>query len=625
MLELAAILVLGIFAQWFAWKVKLPAILPLIIIGLALGPVSTFFTANGKKLISGDEIFQGEMLYAFVSISVGVILFEGGLTLKLKEIKKLARTVRNLLTIGVLVTLAGGTFAAHFLLGMNYNFAFLFGSLIIVSGPTVITPILRNVKPNQNINAILKWEGILIDPLGALIAVLAYEFIRSSIPQSEYTLIALKEFVLTIATGAFMGALAALLLYYIIQKNRIPEYLRNVVSLGLVILVFAVSDFFKHESGLLAVTVMGTILANMDIEELKDIISFKEDISIILISILFLLLSTQIEVEQINKLGIESLGLFLVVILLIRPLGVLLSTLNANLNWREKLFISWIGPKGIVAAAVASLFTIQIQSGDVKLSEEEMESATKILPLVFMIIVGTVIFQGSSARWVAKLLNVRRESPRGILFVGANEAARHLGNYLKQINIPVIFAESSYDNIREARRSGLPTYKCNVLKENIWEEVDITATGRLLALTPDSEINMLACKKLSKEFGEDNVYRLVSKRESSMKDIEKPKNLLFDGQTDLFSLINIIRKNPEVSVKTNENEGDKDFSEWMEKNKKKIIPLFIKTPEDTIRVVTNNDYKVNKGETLVYILNKAEYNALTDENGHNRPETSQNT
>ena len=189
--------------------------------------------------------------------------------------------------------------------------------------------------------------------------------------------------------------------------------------------------------------------------------------------------------------------------------------------------------------------------------------------------------------------------------MGANEAARHLGNFLQKINIPVILAENSFDNVRESRRNNLPTYRCNILKDNIWEEIDISSTGRLLALTPDSEINMLACKKFSKEFGENNVFRLVSKRESKMKDIEKPKHLLFDGQTDLFSLINIIRKNPEISQKA--NEGEDDFADWIEKNKKKIIPLFIKTQEEKIRVVTDNNYKVSKGETLIFILNKSEF------------------
>ena len=184
MLSLSGIFVLGIFAQWLAWKIKLPAILPLILTGLLLGPISTLFTPDGEKLVSGDDIFHGELLFSFVSISVGVILFEGGLTLNIKEIRKVAGSVRNILTIGVLITWIGGTLAAHYLFGLGFKISFLFGALIIVSGPTVITPILRNVRPTEKINAILKWEAILIDPLGALIAVLAYEFVITSKTQN---------------------------------------------------------------------------------------------------------------------------------------------------------------------------------------------------------------------------------------------------------------------------------------------------------------------------------------------------------------------------------------------------------------------------------------------------------
>ena len=209
MIELASILVLSVLAQWLAWKIKIPAILPLIIIGLAVGPLSTYFTPYGDKLLDGDNIFSGDFLFSFVSISVGVILFEGGLTLKLSEIRYRVGTVRNLLIFGPIITLVGGGLAAHYLLDLNYRLAFLFGALIIVSGPTVVMPILRNVRPNERVNTVLKWEGILIDPLGALIAVLVYEFIQSGGGHGqEFTLDILKEFFLTVASGVFVGAVA---------------------------------------------------------------------------------------------------------------------------------------------------------------------------------------------------------------------------------------------------------------------------------------------------------------------------------------------------------------------------------------------------------------------------------
>lgn len=599
MIELAGILVLGIFAQWLAWKIKLPAILPLILIGLSIGPFSSLFTPDGSKLLDGDVILNSELLFPFVSISVAVILFEGGLTLKLKEIRTLAATVRNILTIGVFITLLGGVLGAYFILDLNFRIAFLFGALIIVSGPTVITPILRNVKPNQNINTVLKWEGILIDPLGALIAVLAYEFVKSSRPQEEYTLVALKGFFLTIATGVFIGIITAFLLYYMLGKNRMPAYLRNVVTLAIVIMGFAFSEFLMRESGLMASTIMGIILANLRIREIKHILSFKEDINLILISVLFIILSSRINIEQITQLGLQSVLLFAFIIFLVRPLSVFLSTLNANLNLREKIFISWIGPKGIVAAAVASLFSLELMNAESGVSPNESADASMLLPLVFMMIIGTVIIQGGSAKFVAKWLKVDRQDPSGIIFVGANEPARFLAKYLLDRGISVLLIDTSHSNIVDARNQNLPVYEGSILKDNILEEMDFTFAGRLVALTSSSEINMLACKLFQVELGEDNVFRLISKRESEVKDLEKPKNLIFDGTIDFYNLLQTVRKNPKIKEKQFTSESE--FEEFIEKNKKKIIPLFINNNQNEFKIFSGYNSEYSKGETLIYI------------------------
>ncbi|MGK7395925.1 MAG: cation:proton antiporter [Candidatus Cyclobacteriaceae bacterium M3_2C_046] len=599
MLELAGILVLGIFAQWMAWKIKLPAILPLILIGLTIGPLSTFITPDGEKLLDGDLIFNQDFLFPFVSISVAVILFEGGLTLKLKEIKTLASTVRNILTIGVVITLLGGTFAALFLLGLNFRIAFLFGALIIVSGPTVIMPILRNVKPNLKINTVLKWEGILIDPLGALIAVLAYEFVRSSRPQEEYTLVALKGFFLTISTGVFIGIICAFLLYYLLRKNRLPAYLRNVVTLAIVIMGFAFSEFLMRESGLMTATIMGIILANLRIPEIKHILSFKEDINLILISVLFIILSSRINIEQINRLGIQSLILFAVIIFVIRPLAIFMSTLRSNLNLREKLFISWIGPKGIVAAAVASLFSLELIRAESGVSASESADANMILPLVFMMIIGTVIIQGGSAKYVAKWLGVERQDPQGVLFVGASEPARYIAKYLQEHGVTVLLVDTSHANILDSKNMGLNVHEGSVLKDNILEELDTSFTGRLMSLTSSSEINMLACKLFQEEFGEENIYRLITRRESELKELDKPKNLLFDGNIDYYTLLQTIRRKPPIKEK--QFSSPSEFEEFMEKNKKKMIPLFIKTPEGLYKILSGFETDFSKGDYLVYI------------------------
>lgn len=601
MLELAAILVLGIFSQWLAWKIKVPAILPLLFLGLLLGPISTLFTPTGEKLIDGDNIFQEEMLFHFVAIAVGVILFEGGLTLQFQEIRKQGAVIRNILTIGVLVTLIGGAVASHYLLDLSWRFAFLFGSLIVVSGPTVVTPILRNVRPNQTTNTILKWEGILIDPLGALIAVLAFGFIRTSKSEQEYTLIALRDFFLTMSTGAFLGIAAAYLLYHLLKKNRLPHYLKNVVTLALVILTFSISELIMPESGLLAATVMGMVLANLKIEDIKLILTFKEDISMILISVLFLLLSSRIELIEISQLGLNSIILFFIVILLVRPISIFLSTLGSKLNLREKIFISWIGPKGIVAAAVASLFSLELTRGESPLNTLEYANAQMILPLVFMFIVGTVVLQGSSAKIVARWLGVLRKESHGILFIGANEAARYIAKYLDENGVPVLLADTAQSNLTEAEAMGLDTYAGNLLKENLGEEIDMTDMGRLFALTSNTEINVLACKKFENEFGEGKNFRLISRREVETKDVDKPKNLLFNGAIDFINLIQLVRETPEF--KEEPMESLTEYEEFVEGKESKIIPMFIKTSDGRFKVISGYPAGFTKGDQFVYMEN----------------------
>ncbi|MDX5324920.1 MAG: cation:proton antiporter [Bacteroidota bacterium] len=597
MIELASILVLSVLAQWLAWKIKVPAILPLILIGLALGPFSTFFTSDGEKLMDGDNIFSGDFLFSFVSISVGVILFEGGLTLKLKEIRHQAGVVRNLLIVGPILTLGIGGVAAHYFMETSWPISFLFGALIIVSGPTVIMPILRNVKPRESINTVLKWEGILIDPLGALVAVLVYEFIRSGSPGENYTLEAFKDFFMTIASGVFIGGISALFLRWVLDKNRLPNYLRNVVVLGMVIFGFTFSEFLHHEAGLMAATVMGIFLANLKVDDLKSILSFKEDVSIILISVLFLLLSSRIDMEQIQSLGIRSLWLFGVVILIIRPLVVWLSTLNSNLDWREKSFLAWIGPKGIVAAAVASLFSLQLM--DRATTPQMMEEAELLLPLTFLIIVGTVVLQGSTAKPLAKLLKVERDNPKGILVAGAHEAARLIAQFLKKRDIPVQLIDTSATNVREAQNEGITVFQGNILSEDIFDDVDMAPYGRLMAMTSNTEVNNLTCKFFDDEFGENRVWRLMSKTESEMKDFEVPKNVLFNGRSDFDTLIQAARQNREMHIEPCNNQ--EQWESLLKKNKQRLIPIFRLKENGKVEVITRYVPDFEKGDKLAFL------------------------
>lgn len=321
----------------------------------------------------------------------------------------------------------------------------------------------------------------------------------------------------------------------------------------------------------------------------------------ILISVLFLLLSSRIELIEISQLGLNSIILFFIVIFLVRPISIFLSTLGSKLNLREKIFISWIGPKGIVAAAVASLFSLELTRGESPLNTLEYANAQMILPLVFMFIVGTVVLQGSSAKIVARWLGVLRKESHGILFIGANEAARYIAKYLDENGVPVLLADTAQSNLTEAEAMGLDTYAGNLLKENLGEEIDMTDMGRLFALTSNTEINVLACKKFENEFGEGKNFRLISRREVETKDVDKPKNLLFNGAIDFINLIQLVRETPEFKEKPMESLTE--YEEFVEGKESKIIPMFIKTSGGRFKVISGYPAGFTKGDQFVYMEN----------------------
>ncbi|MFK7899205.1 MAG: cation:proton antiporter [Cyclobacteriaceae bacterium] len=599
MLELAGVLILGIFAQWFAWKVKVPAILPLIIIGLLVGPISTYLMPTGDKFIDTDKIFQGELLFDFLSLAVGVILFEGGLSLKIKELKGSFSTVANLIIIGTIVTFIGASVASYYIMDLELKMALLFGSLVIVTGPTVIKPILRNVRPNKKVATILKWEGVLIDPVGALIALLVYEFIIYFKADSNITLFAFKEIALTIVTGTGVGLSMASLIYYLLKKELIPTYLRNVVVLALVVFTIFLSDTIIHESGLFAVTLLGITLTNTKLKQINFILSFKEDITVILISVLFIMLSARIDMEDIQLLGLRSIILFIVVVYLLRPLSIFLSSFKSKLSINEKLFLSWISPRGIVAAGVASIFTIRIIASKSEfITAAEREDAELILPLTFLIIIGTVIIQGATAKKMAKTLNVIEKQPNGILFIGADEMTRMIALFMKKLDIPILLSDTSQENIRSAKVLGLETYQGSLLiDKTVTEDIDLTNYGQMWAMTSSSEINMLGGRILTRVFGEDKVFRLSTKREFELKELSKPKNLLFNGELDFLALMQIMRMKPGFKSITIELE-----TEWQEilGDEEKTLLFYLDT-KGQIVPFTSQSPKPRKGDEVVYV------------------------
>ncbi|AIZ40930.1 MULTISPECIES: cation:proton antiporter [Cellulophaga] len=584
MVELAGIIVLGIIAQWVAWRLKLPAILPLILIGLLVGPIATLYTEDGLKLIepiwNGEKgLFPGESLYYFVSLAISIILFEGGLTLKRNEIKNVGPVITKLITLGSVVTFFGAGIAAHYIFGLNWQISFLFSALIIVTGPTVITPILRNIPLKKDISTVLKWEGILIDPIGALAAVLVFEFISVGEGQA-YTQTALIEFGKILLFGTTFGFTFAHALTFAIKKNFIPHYLLNVVSLSLVLMVFVMSDVFAHESGLLAVVVMGMVLGNINLPNLKELLYFKESLSVLLISILFILLAANINISDLALIyNWQTAVLFAVIVFIIRPLAVFLSTQGSSLKLNEKLFISWVGPRGIVAAGIASLF------GSKLLAKGEA-GAEYITPLVFMIVLGTVILNATTARLFAKLVGVFLKKSNGILIIGASKVSRIIGSYLQKNDRHVVLIDNNQTNVDKAKNMGLEAIAANIYSDTLSDNIELNDVGYLMALTGNSDINRYAISKFSKHFGENGAFRLVTDDEMSNPDTN-PKEGLFSHTDDFIKLTEAVRKYPsihEIDLKSTEH-----YNSLIEITKAdpNSIPVFLKTPEGDLKIISS--------------------------------------
>lgn len=486
-LVLAGMLMIGFLAQWAAWRVRLPAILFLLLAGILLGPAS--------GLLHPDRLL-GELLFPMVSLAVALILFEGSLTLRFSELPGIGKAVRGLVSYGAVATLLLLGWAAHAFAGLSWPISLLFGALGCVTGPTVISPMLRTLRPNARIANTLRWEGIVIDPLGALFAVLIFEAIVSR--QQGHTL---GVFAATIVIGVVIGAVAAALAAFLLRRQMIPEYLQNYAVLATVLLAFSVSNALTHESGLLAVTIMGIALGNMRGVHIDDILDFKENLTTVLVSVLFILLAARLPWPLPHGMLLAGVMLFGFAQLVVRPVTVMLSSIGSGLTWRERALISWVAPRGIVAASVSALFALRLDALG-------MPGADALVPLIFMLIIGTVVLQSATARPLALWLKVAEPEPRGVLVYGSDRVARVIGKALDEAGFHVLLADDDWNGIRLARMEGLNTYFGNPASPHAERYLDLTGIGRLLAMSTHRERNSLVCVHYRQEFGRNRVYRL---------------------------------------------------------------------------------------------------------------------
>lgn len=567
---LAAIGVIGVVCQWLAWWLKLPAILPLLIAGIVTGPATGF--------IQPDVLF-GDLLFPLVSLGVAVVLFEGSLSLKLHEIRETAGVVRNLVTVGIGITWLVLTAAGHFLAGLPWPLAFLFGAMVTVTGPTVIVPLLRTMRPTANLASILRWEGIIIDPAGALLAVLVFEFIVSGREGST-----LWTFAAMLASGIILGVAGAFLLATVLRRHLIPDFLVNVTTLALVLGLFALADTVQPESGLLAVTVMGILLANMEEVPLAGVVDFKESLSVMIISGLFIILAARVDLARLWELAVPALSVLAVALFIARPAAVLLSSLGSNLNLRERLLLGWIAPRGIVAAAIASLFAL-------RLDELGYAGADLLVPLTFTVIIGTVVLQSATARPLARLLGVAEPEPKGVLIAGAHAFARALAHALCEQGFRTILADNHWDEIRTARMEGLPTYYGSPVSEHADRNLDLVGVGGLLAMSHRPAFNALACTRYRSEFGSDKVYAVQTSEEKEASEKEAVTRPLacshvFGKDVTLAKLASLLSQGAEIHA--THLTGEFGYEAFREQYGDQAIPLFAVTPRGNLRLFTND-------------------------------------
>ncbi len=603
-ISLAGIGLVGIFCQWFAWWVKLPAILFLLLAGIIAGPVT--------GLLQPDALL-GDLLFPIVSLSVAVILFEGGLTLKFSEIRGVEKVVRNLVTSGVLITWVITTFAARMIIGFSWELSLLFGAVTVVTGPTVIVPMLRTVRPTRHIASILKWEGIVIDPVGALLAVIVFEFIVSGLGSAAlgHTFITFGQ---VVATGIVAGVAGGYIFGEALRRRLLPEYLHSVAALSVAVGLFAVADHIEAESGLLAVTIMGMWLANMKGVPVGEILNFKESLTILLVSVLFIVLAARIEPAQIQELGWGAVAIFLVIQFIARPVKALASTIGSTLSWAERALIGWIAPRGIVAAAIAALFGL-------KLEEAGFEKAPLLVPLTFVVIVGTVVLQSFTARPLAMALGVAEPEPRGFLIIGANKVARAIATSLVDKDFQVLLADTSWDNIKEARMAGLPTYYGNPVSEHADRRLDLVGIGRLLALAPRSELNTLACLKYGQEFGHANVYGVKTSTEKKSEEkyrasAHQQGNRLFGKDVTYAKLASLLSQGAGIKVTTLSKTFD--MEEYKKKHGASATMLFAIDPKGRIKIAAEGIViKPESGWSIFSLVSPAN-NGAVSQNGQSK-------
>lgn len=595
LIYLTAVFVLGIAAQWLAWRFKLPAILLLLGFGMLAG-----------WRFSPERFLEENLLFSIVSLSVAVILFEGGLSLRFRELRETKQVVWRLISVGCIITWALAMLAS-LLVFDHPGVAALAGAIYVVTGPTVIGPLLRHVRPIRRVGSVAKWEGIVIDPIGAMLAVLVFAAVAAGGVQEAAFGIA-TALIVTILVSAGLGAIAALLLIQLLQRHWVPDYLHNPVVLAVVLAVFTASNLVQPESGLATVTLVGIILANQRSITIAHLIEFKENLGVLLISALFILLGSRIQIGRMLELGWPGLAFLALLVVGIRPLAVFSATIGTSLNWRERTFLACLAPRGIVAAAVSSVFALELShlAGRQEIGGQLAADVRLLVPLTFLVIIGTVAIYGLAAAPLARWLRIADPSPQGVLFAGGDAFVREIAKVLRDENYPVLIIDTDRGNVAAAHLEGLPAMHGSIVSDYVLEQTEIGGIGKLLAMTANDEVNSLAVLQWTEVFDRANVYQLPpEQRDTARHEPLSPAlrgRYLFGPDVTHARLERLVAEGAKVK-KTRLTE-EFDFADYKRRYDGTAVLLFVIDPLGKLIVWTEerNSTEPAPGSTLISLV-----------------------
>jgi NhaP-type Na+/H+ or K+/H+ antiporter len=584
-MKLGGVIFVGVMTVWIAWKLKLPSILLLIITGVLVGPIFGW--------VQTDQLF-GDLLHPFISLSVAVILFEGGLNLNMAELKRIGKVVQSLLTFGVLISWILITIAAHYILGFQWMLATLIGSMLVVTGPTVIMPLMRQIRPTGTIASVLRWEGIVIDPIGVMLAVLVYEVILIKNPLQVPLLTVLTVFKTAVYGGA-LGYVSSWLMIKLFKKGMVPQYLQNAFTLAVVIFIFALSNHLQDESGLLAVTVMGVMLASQKEVPIEHIVEFKENLQVLLIPAVFIVLASKIDIEELKFVNWRTVQFIAVLVLFVRPVSVFISTMETGLKWRERLFLSWMAPRGIIAAAMASVFAIELKHFG-------YEGIEPLVPTVFFVIISTVAIYGLTAGPLAYLLKLADPNPQGILLVGGDTWPRRLAKILTDLGIKTLIIDTNAEHVMAAEQEGLTALNLNILAEHAADSIELSGIRRLLAVTPNEEVNSMAAMRFVPSFGKKDVFQLSSEHKRSYRKKEVSAEIrgriLFSSGMTYQYFQDQIDHGAQIKSRVLQSNDVNPTETTIALN----IPLLLVTESKSVRVfAADNSLEPKAGDQLIYL------------------------